>query len=279
MIILLVFNKKQELAKKIATDVCGFLLSRKVHVVADDDLAQEIHAASLSQIDPTTIQLIISIGGDGTILQLVHDYPHIDAPVLGINAGHLGFMADVPISDIYPSLEDLLSGAYTIEERLVLEGLKNQSTSCFAVNDIVIHRAPNPSMIEISIHVGGLYLNTFEADGLIISTPNGSTAYSLAAGGPIVSPTLEAIVITPVSPHTISNRPIVLTANQEIQIQYLSPYPPVEIRADGLPPFSLASQESFYIRKSPRKFKLASLRRQDYFSTLRTKLGWSGKLR
>jgi NAD+ kinase len=170
----------------------------------------------------------------------------------------------------------LISGAYTIEERLILDG----NNSSFAVNDFVIHRAHNPSMVELSIHVNGLYLNTFEADGLIIATPNGSTAYSLAAGGPIVSPALGAVVITPICPHTISNRPLVLAADfAEIQIQYLSDYPPVEVRADGLPPLPLATGESFHIRPSPRKFKLVRLNRRDYFSTLRSKLGWSGKLR
>jgi NAD+ kinase len=266
--ILLVFNKSQPQAKELALSVAEFLSSKGAEVVIGDE-----------NVYPEEIDFVISLGGDGTILTLAHEYPYIDAPVLGINTGHLGFMADVPTVDIYPSLEDLLSEAYTIEERLVLEGEKKPDISCFAVNDIVIHRSPNPSMIEISIHVGGLYLNTFEADGLIISTPNGSTAYSLAAGGPIVSPFLEAILITPISPHTISNRPIVLATHQEIQIQYLSAYPPVEIRADGLPPFSLASQESFYIRRSQRKFRLVRLKRHDYFSTLRTKLGWSGKLR
>ena len=102
----------------------------------------------------------------------------------------------------------------------MLDGEFGQNHQCFAVNDIVIHRAANPSLIEIAIHVGGLYFNTFEADGMVIATPNGSTAYSLAAGGPILSPAIDAIVITPVCPHTISNRPMVLTADQEIQLQY-----------------------------------------------------------
>jgi NAD+ kinase len=147
------------------------------------------------------------------------------------------------------------------------------------VNDIVVHRAQNPSLIELAIHVDGLYLNTFEADGLIISTPNGSTAYSLAAGGPILSPDLPALVLTPICAHTISNRPIVLTADQEIQIQYLSDYEPVEVRADGLEHFYLRTGEVFKIVRSPKNFRMVSLFRRDYFSTLRTKLGWSGKLR
>jgi NAD+ kinase len=188
-------------------------------------------------------------------------------------------MADVPLSDIYPSLQDLLNGAYKIHERLVIQGESPKGDHCFAVNDIVVHRGKNPSLVEIGIHVDGTYLNTFEADGMIISTPNGSTAYSLAAGGPILSPDLEAIVLTPISPHTISNRPIVLMPNQEIQIQYLSEYDPIEIRADGLENFELRTGEVFKIVRAQKKFKLVSLYRRDYFSTLRTKLGWVGKLR
>jgi NAD+ kinase len=260
MKIALFFNPQHKQSKQLSIGIQEFLESNHIEVVYKG---------------APDVDFIISLGGDGTILSIVHEHPNIDAPILGINTGHLGFMADVQVADVYPSLQDLLSGAYTVEERLILEG--NNST--FAVNDFVIHRSPNPSMIEIGIHVNGLYLNTFEADGLIIATPNGSTAYSLGAGGPIVSPSLEAIVITPICPHTISNRPLVLTADKEIQIQYLSQYPPVEVRADGLPPFSLSTGESFHIRRSSRKFKLVSLLRQDYFSTLRSKLGWSGKLR
>lgn len=279
MNIALFFNKNHDHAEQLAIEIQKFLSSKKVQVIADDEEAQTIGATPLSQIDPSTIQVIISLGGDGTILSVVHQYPLLNAPILGINTGHLGFMADVPVNDIYPSLQDLLNGTYTVDKRLILEGEKADGISCFAVNDIVIHRSPNPSMIDIGIHVNGLYLNTFEADGLIIATPNGSTAYSLGAGGPIVSPSLEAVVITPICPHTISNRPIVLTADQEIQIQYLSDYSPVEVRADGLQPFPLATGESFRIRRSSRYFQLVNLPRRDYFSTLRTKLSWSGKLR
>ena len=202
-----------------------------------------------------------------------------DAAILGINLGHLGFLADVPIEDIYPSLQDLINGAYTIEERVMIQGESSHGPHCVAVNDIVLHRARNPSLVEIAIHVDGLYLNTFVADGIIVATPSGSTAYSLAAGGPIISPTIEALVITPISPHTISNRPIVLTSTHEIQLQYLSEYEPIEIRADGLTPQSLQTGEVFRITRNKRNFKLVNLLRRDYFSTLRSKLGWAGKLR
>ena len=279
MIIALFVNSSKEQAKSLAIAVAKFLMDRNITVVTEDPEALSLELKPLSDVPYNKIDFIISMGGDGTILQLIHKYPTIEAPILGINLGHLGFMADVPISDLYPSLQDLINGAYKIDSRLIIEGTTVQKEKCFAVNDIVIHRAKNPSLIEIAIHVDGVYLNTFEADGIIIATPNGSTAYSLAAGGPILSPNIEALVLTPISPHTISNRPIVLTAHQEIQIQYLSEYEPVEVRADGFESFSLKTGEVFKISRLERKFKLVSLFRQDYFSTLRTKLGWSGKLR
>jgi len=214
------------------------------------------------------------MGGDGTILRLSHRFSHLDAPIVGINLGHLGFMADIPISDIYPSLTDLIDGNYSIDERLALE-----AGNLRAVNDIVIHRAQNYSLIELAIYVDGAYVNTFVSDGIIIATPNGSTAYSLAAGGPILSPTLDAIVITPICPHTISNRPLVLTADHEIVIHYTSNYDPIDVRADGLDAISMKSGEKLTVKKSNRPFKRVNLHRHEYFSTLRSKLGWSGKLR
>jgi NAD+ kinase len=270
-------SKRQ--SKNLAIGIQEFLHNQGVQVVAEDDIAAEIGATPISQVDLKNIQFLVSMGGDGTILRLVHKYEELDAAIVGINLGHLGFMADIPIPDIYPSLQDLIHGAYKVEDRVMIQGTGPRGEKCFAVNDIVVHRARNPSLVELAIHVDGTYLNTFEADGVIIATPNGSTAYSLAAGGPILSPNLDALVLTPISPHTISNRPIVLTANHEIQIQYLSEYDPVEVRADGLTLHALHTGEVFRLQRSHKSFKLVSLLRRDYFSTLRTKLGWSGKLR
>ena len=206
-------------------------------------------------------------------------YHYLDAAILGINLGHLGFMADVQIADIIPCLEDLVNQKFSIQKRIMIEGTSPSGETFFAMNDCVLHRARNPSLVEMAIYVDDLYLNTFEADGVILATPNGSTAYSLAAGGPILSPEIEAFVLTPICPHTISNRPIVLTPNQEIQIEYVSENEPIEVVSDGLSRFELQTGETIKLRRSPKTFKLVNLTRIDFFSTLRTKLGWSGKLR
>ncbi len=279
MIIAIFPHSQKKESKHLAIGIQEYLTARGATVVAEDDVATSIGATPLSKVPPETIEFLLSMGGDGTILRLVHQYAHLDAAVIGINLGHLGFMADIPVSEIYPSLQDLILGHYEIDERISICGLLPDGEQHFAVNDIVIHRGQNASLVELAIHVGGTYLNTFVADGIIVSTPNGSTAYSLAAGGPILIPTLNAIAITPISPHTISNRPIILDANEEIQIQYLSQNKPLEVSADGITQNELHTGDVLKINRNEKIFRLVNLTRHDYFSTLRTKLGWAGKLR
>jgi NAD+ kinase len=279
MIIALFPNPHHQHGHHLCQQVISFFHARGITVVAEDTEAAKLNLPTLSSVPAADIEFLISMGGDGTILNLAHRYRHLDAAIFGINLGHLGFMADVPVSDLLPSLEEFLAGSYTIENRLILEGKSPQGAISYAINDYVIHRAQNPSLIKLSLYLDNLYLNTFEADGIIIATPNGSTAYSLAAGGPILSPGLDGIVITPICPHTISNRPIVLTSSHEIKIHYLSHYPPIEVISDGIDKLSLHPEEVFTIKKSSKTFRLVNLNRRDYFTTLRTKLGWAGKVR
>jgi NAD+ kinase len=272
-------NVEKQATHSVALGIGEFLQQRGVELFMDDPLAEQLNSRPFSSVDPKSIDFVISLGGDGTILRLVHRQPQLEAPIVGVNLGHLGFMSDIPLADLYPSLNDLLEGNFRIEKRVMMEGHAATGDRCFAVNEIVVHRSPNPSLVQLGIHVDGLYLNTFSADGVIISTPSGSTAYSLAAGGPILTPELEAFVLTPISPHTLSNRPMVLGAHLEIRVQYLSDYEPVEVAYDGIHRFTLRPGELFHIRRAQRQFQLVSLKRRDYFSILRTKLGWSGSLR
>lgn len=272
-------NISKRQSKSIAIGIREFLQNKNVTVVAEDDEAELIGALPLSEVDPSSIDIMISLGGDGTILRLIQKHGHIDAPIVGINLGSLGFMADVPITEIYPTLEGLLSKNYTTQNRIMMEGFSTKGEKCLAINEIVVQRAQNPCLIDLAIHVDGKYLNTFSADGIIFATPSGSTAYSLAAGGPILTPELEAFVITPICPHTISNRPIVLMPHSEIQIQYISEYDPVEISYDGFAHFMMSTGEVFHIKQAERRCQLIELPHHDYFSTLRKKLGWAGRMR
>ncbi|WP_068469171.1 NAD(+)/NADH kinase [Candidatus Protochlamydia phocaeensis] len=279
MIIALFPNESKAPSLGIAADICQFFYAKGIQVVAEDRHAATIGATPLSQVEENKITFRISLGGDGTILRLIHRHANLRAPLLGINLGSLGFLADIPIDDIYPSLQDLLDGRYSLQNRLMMEGQSTTGNTCFAVNEVVIHRAQNPCLIDLAIYVDGVYLNTFSADGIIISTPSGSTAYSLAAGGPILTPELEAFILTPICPHTISNRPIVLMPRKDIQVKYISSHLPVEISYDGISSFSLSTNEIFTITRSSNDFCLVNLSRHEYFSTLREKLGWQGRLK
>lgn len=279
MLIALFPNLTKRQSQSISLAICEYLTHRNVTVVADDKEAEQIGAQPLSRYDSDEIDIIITLGGDGTILRFCHKYSHLTAPILGINIGSLGFLTDIPISDIYPCLQSLLNGNYRVEERVMMEGRSLSNEGSFALNDIVVHRSLNPCLVDLVIHVDGIYLNTFSADGVIIATPSGSTAYSLAAGGPILTPELKAFVLTPISPHTISNRPIVLMPKESIQVQYVSQYEPVEVSFDGVVSYRIATGEMFSITPSEKTFKLVTLPYYDYFSTLRKKLGWSGKLK
>jgi len=279
MIIALFANTKKRLALDVAIQVRDFLQQHHIEVVAREDIAASLSVPAISTIEIAKLDFIISIGGDGTILRLIHHHPDLTAPILGVNLGHLGFMTDVPTTELIASLQDLLAGAYEIQERIMMDGLCPDHQSCFAVNEIVVHRAKNPGLIDLAIHVDGCYLNTFSADGIILATPCGSTAYSLAAGGPILSPELEAFVITPICPHTISNRPIVLMPKMHIEVQYLSNYDPVEITYDGFACHSMHTKDVLRVQRSRRLFRVVKLKRTDSYATLRTKLNWSGQIR
>lgn len=279
MIIAIFPNESKPNALSLAKEICAFLLQNKVRVFAPPLFSDQIGAEPLSVVNPKEIDFIISLGGDGTILRLVHRYGEIESPLLGINLGGLGFMADIPLDEIIPSLQELLDGHYTVQNRLMMEGTSSKGDHCFAVNEISFHRAQNPSLIDLAIYVDDMYLNTFSADGIIVSTPNGSTAYSLAAGGPILTPDLNAFILTPICPHTISNRPIVLLPKRSLRVEYLSASHPVEVCYDGISTFHLSAQETLTITPSPRSFKLVNLSKHDFFSTLRKKLGWQGKLK
>lgn len=279
MIIAIFHNTLKKQSVEIANKITTFLKSHSITVVAEDEEASSINAKPLSSVAPESINFAISLGGDGTILRLIHRHPLMQAPIMAINLGSLGFMADILVDEVENSLKHLLEGNYKVESRIVIEGKTSYGKSNFAVNEIVVHRAINSCLIDLAINVDGRYLNTFSADGVILSTPSGSTAYSLAAGGPILAPELDALVLTPICPHTISNRPIVLKPDMEIKIEYLSDHPPVEITYDGFPCYTIKTGESLTITHANRLFQLVTMPNHDYFATLRNKLGWAGKLR
>ncbi len=261
----------------IGKSVCRILAKHGVRVFADPELAKQLLLPPYSPaISP---DLLLSLGGDGTLLRCIHHYPHLCSPIAGVNLGHLGFMADIPVASLEASLIQIIEKRYWVQEQLIMQGRFPDGSTCFAINDLVIHRGRNPSLIDLEIHVDGRYLNTFSADGLILSTPCGSTAYSLAAGGPILSLEVEAFIITPICPHTVSNRPFVLMPKESITIRYLNPYAPIEVSYDGILARSLHYGEAIEVIRDERRISMIKLMDYDPFHTLRTKLGWAGGTR
>jgi len=258
-------------AAEIKKEVDHFLTERSMSVV---DIKTNTTAEELQACD-----LIITIGGDGSLLHFLHLIGIPNIPIVGINFGSLGFLADISVQNIFEGLEAICQGSYKASERIVLEGVLQEKTIGFAVNEVVIHRGCHPHIVDLALHIDGTFVNTFSADGLIIATPSGSTAYSLSSGGPIVSPEIEAYIITPISPHTLSNRPLVLMPKHSLTIELWRGPEYIDIAFDGQPPIALPFREPLEITKSSHCFTLLSLLGSNYFATLRTKLGWTGSLR
>ncbi|MCH6575714.1 MAG: NAD(+)/NADH kinase [Bacteroidetes bacterium] len=220
--------------------------------------------------------LIISIGGDGTMLTTAYHALSYDKPVLGLNLGKLGFLAEVDISQMDIIIKDIKEGNYQIQERMVLTADCDNFPleKLIAINDIVIDKGGWPKMIEITARVDGEYVSTFSADGVIIATPIGSTGYSLSTGGPVVSPSASAITLSPISPHSLTMRPLVLSNEQEIVIKADSPHNEIQISCDGQRVYHVPSPLEIKIVKSVKPLKLVHTSVTTYFETLRNKLFW-----
>lgn len=225
--------------------------------------------------------IIISIGGDGTMLTTAYKAHLYNKPVVGVNFGKLGFLTEVDVKDIDFLINELLNDKYTIEERMVLIGECNKKNEIvnYAINDLVIEKGGWSKMIEIRIDVDDEYVTTFAADGIIIATPTGSTGYSLSCGGPIVSPKSNVITLSPISPHTLSMRPLVLDSNQKIKIIANSQFKNIQINSDGQRVIEYQPPIEVNIKKSERPFKLVRLSSKSYFEILRNKLLWGLDLR
>ena len=225
--------------------------------------------------------LIISIGGDGTMLTTAFKAQFYDKPVLGINYGKLGFLAEANINQIDVLIDEIKNNSIKIEERILItaEVIGHKVEQLFAINDIVIDKGGWPKMIELELMVNGEYVTTFSADGIVIATPTGSTGYSLSIGGPIVSPLTDAITLSPISPHSLTVRPIVLPSNQEILIKADSLHKEILVNCDGQRVFAFPPPITIRITKAKSSLKLVRTSFTSYFETLRGKLLWGIDLR
>jgi len=239
--------------------------------------ALNIEGSPRSQI-PSLVDVIIVLGGDGTMLSVCRLVGDKGIPILGVNIGGLGFLTEVQKDELYDILENVLTGKCPMEERMMLTACVYRNNECvaeyIAMNDVVVTKGALARIIDLETYINHTYVNTFKADGLIVSTPTGSTAYALSAGGPILYPTLNSLVLAPICPHTLTNRPIVLPDDVLIEIVLRSQTEDVFLTLDGQVGFSLMLNDIVEVRKSPFTTKLLTPCGKDYFQILRTKLKW-----
>lgn len=273
-------KRRHQDAVRVAGEVASWLTARGISVLADEALAAEIPDASAcpAEMIPDRADLLMVLGGDGTLLSVARLVDSRLTPILGINLGSLGFLTEVTRDEIEATLEKLLAGELTISERLRLDVAIHRGGDEVArhrvLNDLVINKGALARIIDMEAWVDGAYLTTFKADGLIVATPTGSTAYNLAAGGPIIAPALDCLVISPICPHMLTNRPIIVSDEALIRIEVKFQDEDVALTADGQVGMPLHGGDVVEIRRSPHPTMLVLSPTKDYFQILRTKLKW-----
>lgn len=226
---------------------------------------------------PSLVDMLIVLGGDGTLLSVAGLVGDKGVPILGVNLGGLGFITEITLNEIQEAINKIVSRQYDLEERIMLSAQvyrrERQVFKASALNDVVINKSALARMIEFDAYVNRRYVTTLKADGLIISTPTGSTAHSLSAGGPILYPTLRSFVVTPICPHTLTNRPIVLPDNFTLEIT-IKKGDEVYLTLDGQVGFPLKADDIIKVKKADYKTRFIRFHDRDYFQILRTKLKW-----
>lgn len=281
----IVANITKESVMEVVATFINKLKQNKIDYLLTHSL-QELKGKIVIEIDDDFIvddsdlyeqsDLIISFGGDGTMLTTAFNAIKFDKPVLGINLGKLGFLVEADVSNLDFVIDTIKNKKYTIEERIIIEGecTDYKCEKMIAINDLVIDKGGWAKMIELTVWVDGEYVTTFTADGLIAATPTGSTGYSISVGGPIVNPQADVITLSPISPHSLTIRPLVLPSRSEIVIKADSLHTDIKVNCDGQRSYSFPPPIGIKIKRSDKRLKLISTSLSTYFSTLRKKLLW-----
>jgi len=266
-------------AEGLALELCDWLQKHNCDVFLDEHVGHS--CGNVTPLDEMSkqVDLMIVLGGDGTLLSVGRRFIGIDTPILGINLGRLGFLTDTPIGSMFDVVEQVLAGNSKTRLHFGLKAetwRENERLNCgYAMNDVVLQRNEHPRMIEFEMSVRDQFVFRLRADGLVLATPAGSTAYALSAGGPIVHPEVDAISVAPICPHTLSNRPIVVPGNDHIDLQLIDSPAPAAMNLDGQDHMVLLAGDRVTVRKAGY-ITLAYLPERHYYDTLRTKLHWAG---
>ncbi len=241
-------------------------------------LGEKTHLPSKAEL-ARICDLTLVVGGDGTFLNAAREMANQDTPLVGINQGRLGFLVDISPERMLEALASILRGEYIEDQRFLLEARIGEDKRQLALNDVVLHKWNTARMIEFETRINGRYVDSQRSDGIIVSTPTGSTAYALSGGGPLLEPSLDAIILVPICPHHLSNRPIVVHGDSEICIEASGRTDPNHLRVtcDGQSSLTLEEGEHLEVRKYPRPIRLFHPLEHDHFTLLRAKLGWGGR--
>ncbi len=282
----LIAKRDDERVQETVQALVHYLEERRIGFAVDRECAALLPHEELDVGEREALcascDLIIVIGGDGTLLNAAHALAAQDVRMLGINLGRLGFLTDVSRQEMTQRLDEVFAGRFKEEERFLLHATVVRDgrpvTSNDSLNDVVVHRWRTARLITLDTYVDGSFVNTQRSDGLIVSTPTGSTAYALSGGGPILHPALDAIVLVPICPHTLSNRPIVVDANGEVEIVLSGTRDSAQLTCDGQTTLELMVNDRIVLRKKEVGIKLVHPAGYDYYATLRTKLHWGKEL-
>ncbi|CAN5650398.1 NAD(+)/NADH kinase [soil metagenome] len=263
-----------------AGDLAAWLKKRNINLIGKTH--GEAEKCGIKTVETEEFQsqsdLIVVLGGDGTMISTARLTSVREVLVLGINYGSLGYLTDFRIEEMFPALEMILAGEYEIDRRVMLDVEHFRADKKIAegrvLNDVVVNKSALARIIEIEVNLNRLYVNSFRADGLIVATPTGSTAYNLSAGGPILYPSMNAVVLTPICPFTLTNRPIVVPDEDEIEIKLKNDIEGVILTLDGQIGFPISTEDKVLIRKSATTFNLVQPPNRNYFDVLRNKLKW-----
>jgi NAD+ kinase len=277
----IVAKTDREEARTVVPDLLKWCASRGLQPVCEKETAAicpDVTVAAVRKADlPGQVDLLLVLGGDGTLLSMARLVGGLGVPILGVNLGGLGFLTALTVDELFPALDAYLDGRLVIEERMMLSAAVSRHgerlSEYVALNDMVIMKSAMSRIITLEVSIDEQFATGYRADGLIISTPTGTTAYCLSAGGPIVFPTMDAVVLTPICSHTLTNRPIVVPADQRIDLRLLTDQD-VMLTADGQVGFALNQWDTVEVRRASARIRLLRFAQKHFFSVLRTKLKW-----